>query len=160
GEGAGVATLVLDEVIEALGVNTRAQLAEAEAHLRRRINRGLLDGGVTLQDPATTYVEAGVVVGADSVILANTHLRGDTVVGEGCLVGPNTIVSDSHLGDRCRVVASVVTEAVLETDVTVGPFAHVRPGSRCARGAAVGTGSEINRTTLGPGSKMMHFGYL
>jgi bifunctional UDP-N-acetylglucosamine pyrophosphorylase / glucosamine-1-phosphate N-acetyltransferase len=160
GAGAEVATLVLEDVQETLGVNTRIQLAEAEAVLRRRIAIRLLESGVTLQDPATTYVDAGVEVGPDSVILANTHLGGATVVGRECVVGPNAIVRDSTIGDRCHVLASVVTGAILETEVAVGPFAHIRPGTRCGHGSAVGTGSEINRSVLGAGSKMMHFGYL
>ncbi|MGH2351439.1 MAG: bifunctional UDP-N-acetylglucosamine diphosphorylase/glucosamine-1-phosphate N-acetyltransferase GlmU [Chloroflexota bacterium] len=159
-EGAGVATLVLDEVVETTGVNSRAQLAEAEAILRGRINRRLLDAGVTLQDQTSTYVDAGIDVGPDTVILANTHLQGQTAIGAECEIGPNAIVRDSTVGARCRVIASVLDGATIEADVTVGPFAHLRPGTRCGRAAAVGTGSEINRSYLGPGSKMMHFGYL
>jgi bifunctional UDP-N-acetylglucosamine pyrophosphorylase/glucosamine-1-phosphate N-acetyltransferase len=159
-EGAGVTTLVMEEVVETVGVNTRLQLAEAEAILRRRIAERLLEQGVSLEDLATTYVDAEVEVGPDSVILANTHLKGTTVVGRECVLGPNAIVRDSVVGDRCRVLASVIEGATLETDVSVGPFAHIRPGTRCGRGSSVGTGSELNRSTLGAGSKMMHFGYL
>jgi len=158
--GEAVATLSVADVQEVLGVNTRLQLAEAEGILRRRIVRRLLDSGVSLQDPATTYVDAGVDVGEDSLILANTHLSGETSVGRGCVLGPNAIVRDSTVGDGCRVFASVVSGATLDADVAVGPFAHVRPGTHCGRGSTVGTGSELNRSTLGPGSKMMHFGYL
>ncbi len=158
--GDRVATLVLDDVMEALGVNTRAALAEAEATLRRRIATRLMEAGVTLQDPASTYVDAGVVVGADTVILANTHLAGETIVGSECELGPNTIVRNSVIGDRCRVLASVLDGAQLEDEVTVGPFAHLRPGTRCGRASHVGTGSEIKASSLGPGSRMGHFGYL
>ncbi len=159
-EGTGAATLVLDDVFEAVGINTRVQLAEAEAILRRRITHRLMDGGVTLQDPATCYVDAGVEVGMDSVILANTHVSGSTTVGRDCLLGPNAIIRNSTIDDRSRVTASMLDGAVLATDVSVGPFAHLRPGTRCGRGSSVGTGSELNRSVLGPGSKMQHFGYL
>jgi bifunctional UDP-N-acetylglucosamine pyrophosphorylase/glucosamine-1-phosphate N-acetyltransferase len=158
--GEAVATLTVQDVQEVVGINTRFQLAEAETILRRRIGRVLMESGVSLQDPATTYVDAGVSVGQDSVILANTHLSGETAVGQACVLGPNTMIRDSTIGDRCRVFASVVTAATLDAEVSVGPFAHVRPGTHCGRGSTVGTGSEINRSTLGPGSKMMHFGYL
>lgn len=158
--GDRVATLVLDDVIEALGVNTRAALAEAEAILRRRIATQLMEAGVTLQDPATTYIDAGIVVGPDTIILANTHLAGQTIVGSECELGPNTIVRDSVIGDRCRVLASVLDGAKLEAEVTVGPFAHLRPGTWCGRASHVGTGSEIKASSLGPGSRMGHFGYL
>jgi bifunctional UDP-N-acetylglucosamine pyrophosphorylase/glucosamine-1-phosphate N-acetyltransferase len=159
-EGDGVETLVLPQVLETLGVNSRRQLAEAEAIMRRRLVEALLDAGVTVQDPATTYVEAGIAVGQDSVILANTHLCGTTTIGADCVVGPNAIVRDSVVGNGCRITASVLTGAVLEEEVAVGPFAHLRPGTRCGRGSIVGTGSELNRSTLGAGSRVMHFGYL
>ncbi|HEX2186041.1 MAG TPA: bifunctional UDP-N-acetylglucosamine diphosphorylase/glucosamine-1-phosphate N-acetyltransferase GlmU, partial [Chloroflexota bacterium] len=159
-EGDGVETLVLPQVLETLGVNSRRQLAEAEAIMRRRLVDALLDAGVTVQDPATTYVEAGVTVGQDSVILANTHLGGQTTIGADCVVGPNAIVRDSVVGDGCRITASVLNGAVLEEEVAVGPFAHLRPGTRCGRGSIVGTGSELNRSSLGAGSRVMHFGYL
>jgi bifunctional UDP-N-acetylglucosamine pyrophosphorylase/glucosamine-1-phosphate N-acetyltransferase len=158
--GSGVSTLALAEIDEAIGVNTRAQLAGAEATLRGRLCQSLMLAGVTLQDPATTYVDAGVEVGGDTVILANTHLAGATRIGEACEIGPNSIIRDSAIGDRCRVLASALIGATLEDDVTVGPYAHLRPGTRCGRGAEVGTGSEIKGSTLGPGSKMHHFGYL
>jgi bifunctional UDP-N-acetylglucosamine pyrophosphorylase / glucosamine-1-phosphate N-acetyltransferase len=153
-------SLMLEVVAEMIGVNTRSQLAEAEAILRRRINERLMAAGVTLQDPGTTYVDTGVFVGPDTSIYANTHLAGKTVIGRECEIGPNAIIRESTIGDGCRVVASVVHGAVLEDEVTVGPFAHVRPGTRCGRAAEVGTGSEIKASTLGAGSRMHHFGYL
>ncbi len=158
--GAGAGTLVLENVLETIGVNTREQLADAEATLRRRITRTLMTTGVAIQDPATTYIDATVVVGPDTTIHANTHLRGDTQVGADCEIGPNAIVTSSAIGDRCRVFASVLDGATLEEDVTVGPFAHLRPGARCGRGVEVGTGSEIKASSLGAGSRMHHFGYL
>ncbi len=159
-EGATIATIQLDDIVEVLGVNTRAQLAEAEATLRQRQARRLLEAGVTLQDPATTYVDVEVEVGADTVILANTHLQGATTIGAACEIGPNAIIRNSRLADRCRVVASVLDGAVLDEGVTVGPFAHLRPGTRCGRAVEVGTGSEIKASSLGAGSRMHHFGYL
>lgn len=158
--GLGAGALVIDEITEAIGVNTRAQQAEAEAVMRGRIAHRLLESGVGLQDPASTYVDAGVRVGRDSVIYANTHLQGETAVGEGCEIGPNTLIRDSVVADRCRVYASVLDGAELEEDVHVGPFAHLRPGTRCGRGVQVGTGSEIKASTLGTGTRMHHFGYL
>ncbi len=158
--GEPVATLELGDVAETVGVNTRAQLADAEAALRRRKHQELMAAGVTLQDPATTYVDAGVRVGQDTTILANTHLTGSTEIGEECQIGPNAIVRDSVIGNHCRVTASALDGALLDDEVTVGPFAHLRPGTRCGRASRVGTGSEINRSSLGPGSSMQHFGYL
>jgi len=125
-EGGRVATVTTEDEDEASGVNTRAQLAQAEAALRRRINTGWLEAGVTLLDPATAYIEPGVQLGRDSVILPNTHLQGRTVVGGGCVIGPNTIIRDSVIGDGCRVECSVLEGATLAEAVEVGPFAHLR----------------------------------
>ncbi|MGI8424327.1 MAG: DapH/DapD/GlmU-related protein, partial [Chloroflexota bacterium] len=158
--GAGAGSLLLDQIGEAVGVNTRPQQAEAEQILRARIAAHLMAHGVTLQDPATTYLDASVEVGRDSVILAGTHLLGSTRIGADCEIGPNAYVRDSVVADGCRIFLSVVDGAELDRDVTVGPFAHLRPGARCGRGVEVGTGSEIKASTLGAGSKMHHFGYL
>ncbi|MBI3972349.1 MAG: bifunctional UDP-N-acetylglucosamine diphosphorylase/glucosamine-1-phosphate N-acetyltransferase GlmU [Chloroflexi bacterium] len=156
----GVQALIVDNVDEVLGVNTRVQLAAAEATLRGRITTQLMLAGVTIQHPASTYVDAGVVVRNDTVLLANTHLTGNTSIGSQCVIGPNAIVGDSTIGDRCRIVCSVLDRATLEAEVTVGPFAHLRPGTRCGRAVEVGTGSEIKASSLGAGTKMHHFGYL
>lgn len=158
--GHGAGALVLDDVVETVGVNTRAQQASAEAKLRHRLVDAHMESGVTFQDPATAYLDAGVQIGPDTVVLANTHLMAGTRIGAGCVVGPNAIVRASIISDRCRVFASVLDGAELEEDVSVGPFAHLRPGARCGRGVHVGTGSEIKASTLGEGSKMQHFGYL
>ena len=158
--GAGAGALVVQEISEAIGVNTRAQQAEAEAILRRRIATRLMAEGVTVQDPATTYVDAGVEVGQDSVLYAGTHLLGETRIGAACEIGPNSYIRDSVIADRCRVFLSVLDGAELEGEVRVGPFAHLRPQTRCGRGVEVGTGTEIKGSTLGAGTKVHHFGYL
>ncbi len=158
-EGGEVSCLQVDDPEEVIGVNTRAHLAEAEAALRRRINLQWMLAGVTLLDPATTYIEPGVQIGTDTVILPNTHLEGRTTIGCGCRLGPNTIVRDSAIGDRCIIQASVVEQAVLEANVDVGPFSHLRPGTRLMEGVHVGNFAEIKNSTLGPGTKMGHFSY-
>ena len=112
---------------EVCGINDRAPLAHAEATFRGRINRRHLLAGVSLVDPATTYIDAGVTIGRDTVIEPNSHLRGATSVGEGCRLGPNTILRDATVGDRCHIVASTVESATLEDDVDVGPSSHLRP---------------------------------
>ena len=159
-DGAGAGALVVEEITEAIGVNTRAQQAEAEQIMRRRIAARLMAEGVTIQDPATTYVDAGVQVGPDSVLYAGTHLLAETRIGAECEIGPNAYVRDSVIADRCRVLLSVLDGAELDEEVTVGPFAHLRPGARCGRGVEVGTGTEIKASTLGAGTKVHHFGYL
>ena len=133
---------------------------KAQAFARQRVCQRLLLAGVTLVDPATTYVEDEVVVGAGTVIQPNTVISGKTAIGRGCQIGPNAVIRDSRIADGCRIVASVVEDAVLEEDVTVGPFAHLRDGAHLARGVHVGNFAEIKKARLGQGSKMGHFGYV
>ncbi len=159
-EGRTVVAVPADDPTEALGINTRVHLAEAEAVLRRRINRRWMEAGVTMIDPATTYIEPTVVIGTDTVIWPNTILRGQTVIGRHCRIGPNALIEDSTIGDRCRVVASVVERAVMEEGSNVGPFSHLRPGAHLGPGAHVGNFGEVKNSYLGPGVKMGHFSYV
>jgi bifunctional UDP-N-acetylglucosamine pyrophosphorylase/glucosamine-1-phosphate N-acetyltransferase len=159
-ERGSVASVSLPDAAEAIGVDTRAELAQAAAILRQRINARWMDEGVTLIDPATTYIEAEVTVGRDTCLWPNTHLQGRTSVGDGCVVGPNTIVRDSTIGNQCRVECSVLEGAWLAEEVSVGPFAHLRPGARLERGVHMGNFGEVKDSTLGPGTKMGHFSYI
>jgi len=159
-EGLSVEAVVADDADEALGINTRVDLAAAERVLRRRINERWMTSGVTIVDPATTYIDGSVVVGRDTTIQPNTHLRGETRIGERCTVGPNTIIEDSSIGDECVVLASVLEQAVMEDGSDIGPFGHLRKGARLCEGAHVGNFGELKKSTLGPGAKMGHFSYL
>jgi bifunctional UDP-N-acetylglucosamine pyrophosphorylase/glucosamine-1-phosphate N-acetyltransferase len=159
GPGA-VAAHHLDDATEALGVNDRWDLAQAEAVMRRRILRELMVSGVTVVDPSHTYVDVGVVVGQDSVLLPGTMLKGKTTIGERCEIGPNSVIEDATIGDDCRVTASFVERAVMEAGSNVGPVSHLRPGAHLGPGVHVGNFGEINRSTLGAGSKMGHFSYV
>jgi bifunctional UDP-N-acetylglucosamine pyrophosphorylase/glucosamine-1-phosphate N-acetyltransferase len=159
-EGLGVGATIADDLDEAIGINTREHLAEAEAALRRRIQRRWMLAGVTLQDPASTYIGPEVTLGPDTVVLANTHLEGTTSIGGGCRLGPNTRIRDSVLGDGCTVEASVLEGARLDEQVKVGPFAHLRPGAHLMRGVHLGNFGEVKDSTLGPGTKMGHFSYI
>ena len=159
-EGKRVEALRIDDVAQVQGVNTRAHLSRAEAIMRRRVCARLLDGGVTLTDPDTTYVDVTVEVGPDTVIQPNTYLWGRTSIGNACVIGPNTIIRGSVIGDRCTVLASVVEEAVLEDDVDVGPFGHLRKGAHLAAGVHMGNFGEVKNSYLGAGTKMGHFSYV
>jgi bifunctional UDP-N-acetylglucosamine pyrophosphorylase / glucosamine-1-phosphate N-acetyltransferase len=159
-QGGPVAAVRLDDVAEALGVNTRTQLAEAETRLRERINAQWMAAGVTLVDPATTYIEPTVKIGLDTCIWPNTHLQGQTTVGSACVVGPNTIVRDSTIGQHCHIECSVLEGAQVADEVGIGPFAHLRPGARLERGVHMGNFGEVKDSVLGPGTKMGHFSYI
>ena len=159
-DGKRVEAIVADDPDEVIGINNRIHLSWAEAAMRRRINEQLMLAGVTIQDPASTYVDAAVEVGPDTVILANTTLSGSTRIGVECVIGPNSIVQDSTIGDRCRVTSSVIEEAVMEEDCDIGPFGHLRPRARMCVGAHMGNFGEVKNATLGPGARMGHFSYL
>jgi bifunctional UDP-N-acetylglucosamine pyrophosphorylase/glucosamine-1-phosphate N-acetyltransferase len=159
-DGLAIQTFSLEDAEEAIGINTRIHLADAEASLRKRINQRWMLAGVTLVDPAHTYIEPDVKIGQDSIIWPNTFLQGDTVLGEECVVGPNTIIHDARLGSRCKVFSSVLEGAMLEDDVNVGPYAHLRKGAHLARGVHMGNFGEVKNSYLGPGTKMGHFSYI
>ncbi len=159
-EGFSVQALPVEEVSEIIGINTRVHLAEAEAILRHRINQSWMLAGVTLVDPQTTYIEAGVEIGQDTIIYPNTYLQGKTRVGQACILGPNTILRDTQVGNRCQILASVVDQAIVEDDVDIGPFAHLRKGAHLAKGVHMGNFGEVKNSYLGPGTKMGHFSYV
>jgi len=160
GDGLAVEALCIEDADEALGINTRVQLAQAEAVLRRRINEQLMLAGVTLLDPAATYIDATVRIGRDTVIYPNTILQGETEIGQGAAIGPNTIIRDSRIGDRCRVLASVVEEAIMEERAEIGPYGHLRPKAHLGAGVHMGNFGEVKDAYLAPGTKMGHFSYI
>lgn len=159
-DGLEVRAWITPDRSETIGVNTRLHLAEAESVLRERINRGWMLEGVTMIDPASTYIEPTATLGRDTVIWPNTYLQGDTRVGEACTLGPNTLLRNARLGNRCKVFSSVVEGAILEDDVDVGPFAHLRKGAHLAQHVHMGNFGEVKNSYLGPGSKMGHFSYI
>jgi bifunctional UDP-N-acetylglucosamine pyrophosphorylase/glucosamine-1-phosphate N-acetyltransferase len=116
--------------------------------------------GVTLVDPDTTYIEAGVMIGGDTVIQPNTHLCGATVIGEDCEIGPDTTVRDTTVGDRAHLISSTLESAILEDDVTMGPYCHLRKGAHLANGVHMGNYGEVKDSYLGPQTKMGHFSYI
>jgi bifunctional UDP-N-acetylglucosamine pyrophosphorylase/glucosamine-1-phosphate N-acetyltransferase len=159
-EGLPVQAVTVEDPTEVIGINTRVHLAEAAALLRQRINRAWMLAGVTLLDPATTYIEPEVSIGQDTVIWPNTYLHGKTVIGQACTLGPDAMIHDTQIGNRCKVLASVLEKAVLEDDVDMGPFCHLRKGAHLAKGVHMGNFGEIKNSTLGPGTKMGHFSYI
>ena len=158
--GLSVRALVSDDLTEIIGINTRVHLAEAEAAMRMRINRSHMLAGVTIVDPTATYIEPGVAIGRDTVIWPNTYLRGKTSIGTGCIIGPNTIAEDTTVGEGCEILAAVMEKAVVEDNVTIGPFAHLRKGAHLCKGVHMGNFGEVKDSTLGPGTKVGHFSYI
>jgi bifunctional UDP-N-acetylglucosamine pyrophosphorylase / glucosamine-1-phosphate N-acetyltransferase len=124
GPGAAVALPAAD-AREAWGINDRVQLAQADAVMRERILERLMRAGVSVTDPANTYVDVDVTVGADSTLLPGTYLRGATSVGAGCEIGPATMILDSSIGDRARVCFALVEQAIVPEAAVIGPFVHL-----------------------------------
>ncbi len=158
--GQPVQVLNITDVTEVQGINTRVHLAQSERIMRERLNEQFMLAGVTLMDPATTYIEATVQIGRDTLIYPNTYLHGDTVVGERCILGPNSILRDTRLGDDCRALASVLEGAILEDHAEIGPFGHLRQGAHLGRGVHMGNFGEVKNAYLAPGAKMGHFSYI
>jgi bifunctional UDP-N-acetylglucosamine pyrophosphorylase/glucosamine-1-phosphate N-acetyltransferase len=141
-------------------VDDRLKLAQARAERRRRINEGHILAGVTLIHPEATYIEAGVEIGADTVIWPNTYLQGETHIGQGCTIGPGSVIRDSNIGDRCKVELSVVEGAIMEEGSDIGPFGHLRKGAHLGPGVHMGNFGEVKNSYLGPGVAMGHMSYL
>ncbi|HEX6261834.1 MAG TPA: bifunctional UDP-N-acetylglucosamine diphosphorylase/glucosamine-1-phosphate N-acetyltransferase GlmU [Actinomycetota bacterium] len=144
----------------ALDVNSRVALARAAAVMRRRINEELMASGVTMTDPDRTYVDAGVKVGSDTTILPGVHLEGDTRIGAGCTIGPDTRIVDSRIDDEVEVTSSTVRGARIGQGSTVGPYAHIRPGTLLGRRTKAGSFVEIKASRIGDGSKVPHLAYV
>ncbi len=159
--GMTVAAMVAPSADESLGINTRRQLATAEQVIRREICARWMEAGVTLRDPATTWIDHDVEIGQDTVLYPNVTLEGRTTIGEDCVIHAQTRLTNSELGPHVVVQdGCVVKDARLEDGVTIGPFAHLRPGTVLRKGAKVGNFVEMKKAELGEGSKANHLSYL
>jgi bifunctional UDP-N-acetylglucosamine pyrophosphorylase/glucosamine-1-phosphate N-acetyltransferase len=158
-EGRVVQAIAFDDADEFIGINTRVDLADADAALRRRINRAHMLNGVTLVDPSSTYIDCDVKIDADVTILPNTHLQGKTTIGAESVIGPNSILSNAIIGRRVHFQQSVILDSRVDDDAEIGPFSRLRPGSHVCEGAHMGNFAELKNSTLGAGSHMGHFSY-
>jgi bifunctional UDP-N-acetylglucosamine pyrophosphorylase/glucosamine-1-phosphate N-acetyltransferase len=146
--------------LEIVGVNTRAQLAMSEAEARARVLRRLMEGGVTIVDPSSTFVDECVRVEADVVIHPQSYLRGDTVVARDCVIGPGAEIVDSHIREGAQVSWSVVEGAEVGPRVRIGPYFRIRPGSVLEADVELGSFGEIKNSRVGERTQMHHFSYL
>lgn len=145
---------------EGMGVNDRIALAEATRLMRTRINQRHMQNGVTLIDPATTYIDSDVTIGADTVVEANVSLKGHTVIGEDCFIGANSEVLNSTIGDRVRVTSSNIKDSVMEQDSNIGPNSHLRPHSQVGESVHIGNFVEVKNAVIGAGTKVGHLTYV
>jgi bifunctional UDP-N-acetylglucosamine pyrophosphorylase/glucosamine-1-phosphate N-acetyltransferase len=159
-DGARVAIHVAADAVETLGCNDRAELAGLRAILRDRTNLRLMREGVTILDPATTWIDVTATVGRDAVIEPNTQLRGATEVGAGAVIGPDVTLVDTVVGAGAQVIRTHATLAQIGERASVGPYAYLRPGTTVGLKAKVGTFVEVKNSTVGEGSKVPHLSYV
>ena len=160
GQGGAIGAVIAADPRETMGINSRIQLAEAEKILRRRKLDELMDAGVTIMDPDTTYVDSSVTIGADTVIYPFTWLEGATCIGANCEIGPNTRLQDCLVGDAAVIHFSYAHECRLGEQVTVGPYVHLRPQTELCDGVKVGNFVEVKNSKVGEKSKLPHLSYI
>lgn len=158
--GEEVEPVVGDDSTETIGVNSRAELARAEAFLRKRIALSVMEQGVTVIDPSTTYIDKQVHIGRDTVIRPFTMLQGRCTIGERCEIGPHALVNNSQIGNDCNARFSCIDHAEIGNNVRVGPYASVRPGSKVSDNARIGTFVEVTRSEIGQNTDILHLCYI
>ncbi|MHB1419329.1 MAG: bifunctional UDP-N-acetylglucosamine diphosphorylase/glucosamine-1-phosphate N-acetyltransferase GlmU [Bacillota bacterium] len=159
-KGLPVEAVMATEPVETLGINSRAQLAEVEKIIRRQINARIMEAGVSIIDPGSTFIDAGVDIGRDTIILPFTLIGGATRIGSSCRIGPQTSISGSVLGEGVTVLYSVILDSIIDDACQIGPFAYLRPETRLMNGVKIGDFVEIKKSTIGVGSKVPHLSYI
>lgn len=159
-DGRRVTAWLTDDVQQTEGVNDRVQLAAMHAEMNRRILERWMRAGVTILDPATTWIHDGVELAEDVTVLPGTFLEGATTIASGAVIGPETTLIDTEVGANARVVRTHAELAVIGAEVEVGPYARLRPGTELATGAKLGTFVEAKNTRIGEGAKVPHLAYV
>ncbi|GJM17378.1 MAG: bifunctional protein GlmU [Thermodesulfobacteriota bacterium] len=160
-DGLNINGVVVSDSDEVMGVNDRLDLSYVESALKWKTNEKLMRSGVTLVDPENTYIAPQVKVGRDTTIYPNTHIYGNSQIGRNCIIGPSSWIEDSKFGNSVTVRASCyVTNASVRNNITIGPFAHLRPDAEIMDGAKIGNFVEIKKSKIGRGSKVPHLSYV
>ena len=159
--GHRVGAVIVDDPIEAAGVNSRADLATVEMEIQRRVVAKLMSAGVTFRNPGTVVIDSTVAIGADTVVYPFVTLEGTTKIGEGCVVEPGVHLINVTVGDDVHLKTGTVAEdAIIEDEASVGPYAHLRPGSQLGRHVKVGNFVETKKAVFGEGAKASHLSYI
>jgi bifunctional UDP-N-acetylglucosamine pyrophosphorylase/glucosamine-1-phosphate N-acetyltransferase len=159
-QGEVVTAFQTNEFEETLGVNDRVALSEAERIMRHRTNEAHMRNGVTIIDPASTYIETDVEIGQDTVIYPGSMVKGKTIIGADCQIGPNTEIDSCKIGDATVIRHSVANDSLIGDRVNIGPFAHIRPKSAISDDVKIGNFVEIKKSNFGTGSKASHLSYI
>jgi bifunctional UDP-N-acetylglucosamine pyrophosphorylase/glucosamine-1-phosphate N-acetyltransferase len=159
--GKRVGAVVVDDPVEALGVNSRADLATVESEIQRRVVEKLMAEGVTFRNPATVVIDSLVTIGPDTVIYPFVTVEGATKIGRGCVLDPGVHLHNVTVGDNVHLKSGTVAEdAVIEDEATVGPYAHLRPGTQLGKHVKVGNFVETKKAVFGDGAKASHLSYI
>ncbi len=145
---------------ETLGINSRVQLAAADRIFRMKKNHELMDSGVTIIDPNTTFIDYDVQIGQDTIIYPNTYIEGKTTIGEDCAIGPNIRFTNMKVGNKVTAQFSYCHEAEICDGVTLGPYVHIRPGTTIGENVKIGNFVEVKNSNVGEGSKLPHLQYI
>ena len=159
-EGETVAAYQMANFDEAMGINDRVALAEANKIMHRRLNRMHMMNGVTFVDPEATYIDEGVVIGSDTVVEAGVVIKGKTVIGENCFIGANSEIIDSTIEENVTITQSVIEQSIVRKDADVGPFAHLRPAADIGERVHVGNFVEVKNATIDEDTKVGHLTYV
>jgi len=159
-QGDIVSAFATNDFNEILGVNDRVALSQAEEIMRNRINEKHMRNGVTIINPQNTHISIEAVIGRDTIIKPGVIIEGNTVIGEDCVIGPNSQIVDSQIGDRTTVFNSVVLNSSVGEDTAIGPFAHIRPDSNLGNHVKIGNFVEVKKSTLGNDTKVSHLSYI
>ncbi|MEK6452451.1 bifunctional UDP-N-acetylglucosamine diphosphorylase/glucosamine-1-phosphate N-acetyltransferase GlmU [Caldifermentibacillus hisashii] len=158
--GQTVTAFTTNDFTEIFGINDRVALAQAGKIMQQRINEKHMRNGVTIIDPEQTYIDATVVIGQDTVIYPGTMVKGNTVIGTDCIIGPNSEILNCDIGNRTSIRQSVTHDSKIGSDVQIGPFAHIRPQSLIHDEVRIGNFVEIKKTEFGRKSKASHLSYI
>ena len=159
-EGRVVSAVSEADPVEIMGINDRFQLALAQNTMGQRIKRQVLMSGVTMMDPDTVYIDAGVIIGRDTTIYPNTMIEGQTTIGQGCSIGPFTQLISARIGDNVTVRQSIIEDSQTGNDCLIGPYSYIRPGCVLDNQVKVGDFVELKKVTIGQGSKVPHLSYV
>ena len=159
-EGQKINASIADNYEDTLGINSREQLANAEKIIRQRKNRQLMAQGVTLMDPATTYIDYDVQIGQDTVIYPSTWIEGDSKIGANCKIGPNSRLNNVVMGDNVEAMFVFGEDCEVADNVKMGPYVHLRPNTKIAAKVKIGNFVEVKNSTIGEGSKLPHLSYI
>ncbi|QUH25083.1 bifunctional UDP-N-acetylglucosamine diphosphorylase/glucosamine-1-phosphate N-acetyltransferase GlmU [Serpentinicella alkaliphila] len=158
--GEKVGVYKIDDFEDIMAVNSRVQLAEVEAIMRKRINEKHMTNGVTLIDPKNTYIDKGVKIGQDTIVYPNVFLSGETVIGEDCVIGYNTKIHNSQIGNGVEIQSSTILDSTVDEDTTIGPYAYLRPNSKIGKRVKIGDFVEVKNSTIDDDSKASHLAYI